>query len=278
MTRRHKVIQGDCIDSIAYEAGLLPETIWDHPANEALKEKRKNPHILLRGDTVFVPALRPCREDGDTGRWRRFLRRGVPATFRLRLCDNNEPRIEQKYTLVIDKLAFTGATDGTGMLEVKIPPNAKAGTLTVHGAYGDEIYRLALGHVDPADEVTGAQARLNNLGYSAGPVDGDLGPLTASAISDFQRHHKLKKVSGELDDETAALLAAEHEETEDLKPRHDIRQDQVREWGELDPLYDDDAPDDPELEELLSAIEHDDDLEHDEELEDDGLDDDEDGE
>jgi peptidoglycan hydrolase-like protein with peptidoglycan-binding domain len=40
--------------------------------------------------------------------------------------------------------------------------------------------------------MTGVQARLNNLGYNTGPVDGIQGPRTTEAIREFQEKYGLK--------------------------------------------------------------------------------------
>lgn len=40
---------------------------------------------------------------------------------------------------------------------------------------------------DEGSEVASIQQRLNELGYNAGPVDGDFGPQTAQAVKAFQR-------------------------------------------------------------------------------------------
>jgi peptidoglycan hydrolase-like protein with peptidoglycan-binding domain len=39
-----------------------------------------------------------------------------------------------------------------------------------------------------ADDRKRAQEALQKLGYYNGPISGDFGPLTRSAIRDFQRH------------------------------------------------------------------------------------------
>jgi hypothetical protein len=43
-----------------------------------------------------------------------------------------------------------------------------------------------------ADWLTGVQYRLNATGFAAGPVDGDAGPMTRRAVSDFQRAYGLR--------------------------------------------------------------------------------------
>jgi peptidoglycan hydrolase-like protein with peptidoglycan-binding domain len=59
------------------------------------------------------------------------------------------------------------------------------------------------------EEVTGVQARLANLGFSPGPVDGIQGELTAGAIRRFQRAYGLT-VDGIAGPQTRAKLKEVH--------------------------------------------------------------------
>jgi N-acetylmuramoyl-L-alanine amidase len=52
------------------------------------------------------------------------------------------------------------------MIEQQIPMTATGGMLTIQ----DMEIPLEIGHLDPIEEVTGWQARLNNLGYYTGPI------------------------------------------------------------------------------------------------------------
>ena len=52
---KHTVREGECVSSIAYEHGLFPDTIWDHPDNSELKQKRKEMNLLEAGDVVEIP-------------------------------------------------------------------------------------------------------------------------------------------------------------------------------------------------------------------------------
>lgn len=81
----HTVGQDECIASIAKAHGLSPETIWNHPENAALRERRGDPNVLNPGDTVFVPERRERYEDRPTEQRHRFRRRGTPAKLRLQI-------------------------------------------------------------------------------------------------------------------------------------------------------------------------------------------------
>lgn len=50
---------------------------------------------------------------------------------------------------------------------------------------------LLLGCLDPVGTIAGTQARLANLGFNPGPVDGIQGEMTEAAVRRFQRAHGL---------------------------------------------------------------------------------------
>lgn len=203
------VRQGDCVLSIARRYRLDPKVIWEHPNNAELRRKR-DVNVLLPGDALFVPEWEPKFVERPTGRLHRFVVRSRPEHMvTLRFMKGGAPRAGVPYTLTIDGATYEGETDGDGRVRQAIAADARAGEITLHDAARDERYPVRLGHLNPTDDLTGVQARLNHLGFSCGPVDGELGPRTRAALRMFQRARKLE-VSGEVDDATRAELRKAH--------------------------------------------------------------------
>ena len=199
------VREGDCIASIAERFGLLPETVWNDPANSELKALRKDPNVLMPGDEVFVRRKEMKEVPVATGKRHRFRRKGYPHKFTLELFDNDdEPLAGLSYILEIDGDTFSGEIDGEGKIEVWVPIDARRGTLTIEN--GDE-YELQFGYLDPVTEEAGVRDRLKNLGYlsSVKASDDDY----RAAIRMFQREYDLED-TGEMDKATQDKLLEVH--------------------------------------------------------------------
>jgi hypothetical protein len=202
--RKHKVKAGECIASIAFKYGFFPESIWNDPKNRELKDKRKDPNVLLAGDTVYVRDKEAKEESCAAEQRHRFKRKGVPEKLRLQfLLADGSPRKDEPYELDVDGNLLSGRTDGQGRIEQSIPPNAQRAVVLLGAA--QEEFAFALGGLDPIEEVRGVQGRLLNLGYYNGSVDGELGEATRAAISAFQRGAGIK-ASGEVDKKTRDAL------------------------------------------------------------------------
>jgi hypothetical protein len=228
--KSHLVQPGDCISSIAFLHGFFPDTLWNDPANAELRRKRKDPNVLVPGDVVAIPDLRPRAEDAKTGRVHRFRRKGVPEKLRIVLLRFGKPRKDLQYTLDVDGVLVSGQTDDKGKLEHFIPPNAERVRLRIGD---DEEHDLALGHLTPNVELTapsdvpwglaeGIEQRLRNLGYLDDEDEeedevwkdeelepGELPRRLRRALEAFQSDHDLE-LTGELDDDTRAALDDMH--------------------------------------------------------------------
>lgn len=202
------VQKGDCIESIAFEHGLFWKTVWNHLQNAELKRARKDPNVLLPGDRVHLIEKRKKQEAGDPEQKHRFKRKGVPSILRMQLLNEGQPRANLKYVLEIDGITYTGNTDGDGRLKQTLPPNARTAQLKL-GDDGQECYTLKLRHIDPVSSLTGVQARLSNIGYDPGPIDGKMRASLEAALTLFQEKYDLK-ITGEPDQATQDKLLEVH--------------------------------------------------------------------
>jgi hypothetical protein len=202
---------GDCVSSIAFEHGVLPERVWDRPENRALRDQRADMHVLLPGDVVFVPDREARVEHRPTGATHRFRRRAVPDRLRVRFVDDEDrPRAGVRYELIVGEQSSVGRTDGDGLVLEWIPPSAKSAKLILHGERRDEEYELDVGFLDPVTTLAGVRDRLRNLGYDCGDEQGDAqGPITERRLREFQEAQRLG-VTGIADGDTRAALTRVH--------------------------------------------------------------------
>ncbi len=207
MAKRYEVKQGDCIDSIAVEHGLLPDTVWNDAENADLKALRKDRNVLLPGDVVVVPDLRARETSAAADQRHTYKRKGVPTHLELRVLNEMEPVANASFILEIDgRIVLEGMTGGDGSVRAPIPPNAKEGRLQIEDGDEQLIYDLTLGAVNPSEKVSGVQTRLENLGYACEPdAEDELGEATEAALARFQCDHGLK-VTAAVDDATLAKL------------------------------------------------------------------------
>lgn len=204
------VRKGECIESIAFEHGLRWQSLWDDPQNAELKRVRQDPNVLLEGDRLRIPSIRPKSSDVPSDQRHQFRRKGVPSVLRLVLKDALGKAIANSpYVLDVDGTVHRGNTNASGEVQAPIAPDAKSGKLIVGEGIDALKYELQLGHVQPGIDTKGVQQRLNNLGYACGAVDGVLGPRTRGALRRFQTAHELPE-SGSVDSATADRLIEEH--------------------------------------------------------------------
>ena len=211
----HTIVEGDSIPSIAFAAGLFPDTIWNHPQNAQLKELRQEMNVLFPGDQVYVPDKQRRVEMANTDQSHKFRRKGVPCRLRLQLFNIETPRANEDFELSIDGKAQKGSADDKGVIEIWLPPNAKQGLLKI--GKDEAIIELKFGHMDPVTEIAGLQKRLANVGYPSKEPPGEITGATREALLSFQRRFQLEQ-SGEFDDDTKTLLARFHDRNDLFPP------------------------------------------------------------
>jgi N-acetylmuramoyl-L-alanine amidase len=212
------VKQGDYLALIASRFGIPDwQTIYYHSENAEFRRKRPDPNVIKPRDVIFVPETVAKTLDCATDRRHRFIVKQPPALeFEVVLKDENrEPFMNTAWTILANGLEVHGATDSNGLLSARLPHGTKHVDLFLD-MMPWERWTLDVGALDPVSDsgdpvVTGIQARLNNLGFWCGAVDGELGPLTQAALAEFQRVVLGRESpTGRIDSETSARLVSEH--------------------------------------------------------------------
>jgi hypothetical protein len=208
---KHVVTDGECMESIAANLGLEDgKTILDLPENAEYKKKRPDGTQLHPGDVLIIPELEPKTYKLETGKRHRITVKRPKRLLRIKFLDSDGSPMSGDYVVKTDDLEMKGSLDGDGVLEEKVPADVERAEVTI----GDMTRVVMIGHLNPVKDandngITGAQARLLNLGYAPGNVDGELGPKTRAAIEAFQGANGLP-ATGELDQATLDKLVEAH--------------------------------------------------------------------
>ncbi len=207
MPKQHIVEQGEYLSLIAAKYGFSSyKTIWDHAENAELKKKRKNPNILYPGDKLFIPDKDEKTEQAPTGQKHKYEAKSDALKLRLVVKDaDGYPVASEPCQLEIGAKEYKKTTGGDGLVEEKMEGSPDSARLAVR----DFEIPMKIGHLDPVEEISGQQARLHNLGYDPGPLDGSDEYKRQSAIEEFQCDNKLK-VDGICGDKTQAKLVVVH--------------------------------------------------------------------
>lgn len=198
----------DSVENLAFARGLHWETVWNHAENAPLRELR-DPHVLQRGDRLFVPARDAGFRAAVTGRRHVFRRRGVPSRLRVVARFNGTPIADVEYRLVIGEQTIEGRTGADGRIEQWISPDLETATLEFGEGALRQRWRLQLRELDPVTTVRGLQSRLRNVGYTGARVTGTIDDATRNALAAFQTDEGLE-VTAEPDDATRARLLELH--------------------------------------------------------------------
>lgn len=209
---QYLVKQGDHLAKIASEHGFADwRTIWNRSENAVLK-KRRDPNVLYPGDKLFLPERETKQESAATDKRNRFVVRKQPLELRLALKDFGFKALAgQECVLEVDGEPARVRSGGDGVIKQAIPPHAQRAMLRLTGAKASftALFAIDIGHLDPVDTVTGQKARLNNLGYAAGPLDEEDEARFKSAVEEFQCDHGLA-VDGKCGPKTQAKLEEIH--------------------------------------------------------------------
>jgi hypothetical protein len=172
------------------ERGVLdPQPTISAPNNELLFKVR-SPALLRAGDGLFLPIPGKRGEKRlplSLGEENQFRVQGHARRLRLTLKHKGSALGGTPFRVDVAGVTVAGSTDDSGMLDAVIPFDASEARLVVDGRERG----LVLGGLDPLHTVTGIQARLANLGFHLGAIDGVVGALTRRAIRRFQKSRSL---------------------------------------------------------------------------------------
>lgn len=209
----HRVRKGECLASIATKYGFASwRTIYDDDANRSLRERRPNPNLLAAGDEVVIPTRPQLKKRVSSNAAHTFTLRSEPTMVRLRIPDDGEFR----YELRTRTLRASGELVGPGTIEHELPLDDATAELTIwpkqyelpeHAGHDATIWTLAIGELPPAEEPRGVQARLKNLGYFDGQLDGKPSDELQRALIEFQSDNDLVE-TGAADDRTRRALVS----------------------------------------------------------------------
>jgi hypothetical protein len=188
--KTYKINETDCFASVAEKYGFHDaDLLYSADENALLKSKRDNLHVLKKGDSVKIPEKELKDASAATGSKYTYTAKGLITEFELLVEDFDGNALSGKeFTLDIDNVITEGTIEA-GLVKCKVDASAKKGRLTVW--LNDEktnsmIWPLEIGALAPFDENEGIQARLNNLGYYCGKVDGKIGKKTKAVIKLFK--------------------------------------------------------------------------------------------
>jgi hypothetical protein len=197
---RYEVKQGDRLPTIACKHGFACwQTIWEFAGNAALRELRGNAHILFPSDEVSIPnrVVRVAEVEGGTAE---YVVQSEAEVLHIRFAEGDfggERKI--RFRATPDEGAPTeGPLQADGTMEIELPANTmKVDVQLFHDEEDTSFFNctLEVGHLDPDESTSGIQARLANLGYYTGPIDGEMNDATREAVVGF----RLMALGDELD-------------------------------------------------------------------------------
>jgi hypothetical protein len=206
------VAPGECLTGLAWRFGLEEaKTIWEHADNADLRKLRPSPDLLHPGDVLAIPDPPRRVFTLESGKTHRIVIKRPRKQIRLKLKDaDDKPMANLPFELTAGSFSRSGTSNGEGLVEAKVPGWVSNATLKI----GDLTLPLNVGDLNPIQDtkdegVSGVQARLTNLGYRLGRIDGVLGPRTQAALRQFQTDQDLE-ATGEIDDDTIKALLDEH--------------------------------------------------------------------
>jgi hypothetical protein len=203
--RPYIVRQGDHVARLAFQLGYAVDELWDHPANDPLRDGGRTADILHPGDVLYVPDrdpwARPLTLEADNPFSGRIPTVRVELVFKV----DGAPRAGEAYEVEDAGSPIKGEASAEGLVSFEVPGTARRVKVVFQEPRA--VYHVDVGHVDPVTERSGVFGRLRQLGY----LRPDASPEDLSdddrrgVLGAFQADHGLPPTDT-LDDATRALL------------------------------------------------------------------------
>jgi len=212
----HIVLQGETIPAIAHQYGFADwRNIWEHPRNEHLAEMGRTPNILNPGDRVYIPDYDSGIFIFTTGRnteirllnpWANVIRISFQDRF-------GNPYSGKRCQVEIGGNSREGESDGNGLFEFELPREVSSAIFKLwpDDANDDKFYVWILrpGYLNPVTEISGAKARLKNLGYGIDGIDDNADRRTQNAVELLRAQHELP-IGTDFSDEVRRIILERH--------------------------------------------------------------------
>jgi len=145
---------------------------------------------------VVIPDRQLREEACPTDRRHNFVAKKSKVLLRIVVKNADGDILDScPYALEVAGRIAKGTSSGKGMIQEPVPADARNATLTLWldeaGEGQSFCWPLEIASLDPVEYLTGVQARLNNLGYNAGSIDGIFGPKSRAAVLAFQKDYDL---------------------------------------------------------------------------------------
>lgn len=199
MAYTHVVKQGEDLTDIAVKYKFSDwKDIYNHSKNKKFQMRRPDPDVIMPGDKLYIPDVEKKKVSVSTGKTHRFVVKSPGQQFRIKF-DLHEDLFREKLRAVLNigSKTIEASVRDDGLIEMDVNNTAAGeGRLDIYvgpdSEFPDYTFTIGLSHLDPVDEITGLQARLNALDFDCGEVDGNMDSLTSKAVREFQTEYKLK--------------------------------------------------------------------------------------
>lgn len=201
------------MSALAARLGFDAQAAWAHEKNAGLRARRPSMDMLCPGDVVHIPQEPSEALELSVGTTNQFSARIPTVTIRLALRLGDHVLANEEYEIagIPGPSSTRGRSDGDGVVKLDLPVSVRSIDLLLPRLHA--TYAVDVGHLEPAEEMSGIRQRLKHLRYYPGAARSGAPDLERDhdrlAIEAFQRHHGIEP-TGELDARTRDAIVSAH--------------------------------------------------------------------